>query len=271
MGLTVFGDIRLADGAQADRFDGNLNVKGDLDALNISVEGNIHSRFGDAILAGRLKSSAVDIAKRPEDPERFPRPEIWPDSGKEVLVHGNLDALNISVEGNIHSRFGDAILKAALRVALWTSPSVRRTLERFPRPKICARFGKDVLVLGMIETLHMRANGNISANGNVNAQTGTVNTQHLRATGNITATGTVSAANITLPNADCAEEFQVDATAEDLCSPARLWCSLMKVGLVPAGLLMTAAWPVSSPVVEGTSRASFSTGTATTRTESLSP
>jgi hypothetical protein len=222
MGLTVFGDIRLEEPGpvgQADGFDGSLNVKGNVDAQNVHIEGNFRSRFGGAILADRLTSSSVDVAKRAEDPEKFPTPEICARFGKAVLVHGNVDAQNVHVEGNFRSRFGGAILADRLTSSSVDVAKRAEDPEKFPRPEICARFGKDVLVHGMVETLHMRANGNISASGNVNAQTGTVNTKDLKATGNISAKGTVSAANITLPNADCAEEFQVDATAPHLCPP----------------------------------------------------
>ncbi|HEY8766183.1 MAG TPA: hypothetical protein VIP09_02795 [Dehalococcoidia bacterium] len=174
-------------GIPAGRFDGNVDVDGTVNATHMSAQGNV-SALGNVNGGNVNAGDTVNTT--------------------HVIAQGNISALgNVNADGNINA-LGDATV---------INMNVGRTHAGEEGPILTAPEG------------HIIAQGNISALGNVNGGNvnagDTVNTTHVIAQGNISALGNVNAGNvnvtgdITLENADCAEEFDVDTTCAQHVGP----------------------------------------------------
>jgi cytoskeletal protein CcmA (bactofilin family) len=95
MGLIVTGDIRLEnEGSSAGRFDGDVNVDGTVNALNVKVDGNVFA-FGTIEAASNLKTPQLDV---------FQVFATGPIVAGPVVVNGALEikpATGSSVPGNV--------------------------------------------------------------------------------------------------------------------------------------------------------------------------
>src|SRR5215210_1832715 len=137
----------------------------------------------------------------------------------DVGLDGTLKTTHVSAGGNISARgnVNGEVVNAGETV---TAKNIQ--LER--QETISGPAGTGVQLLQTVlqvpakDTLgvmHLVAEGNISALGNLNAGV-TVNTKHVRAEGNISALNNVNAKNmqveedIKLSNSDCAEEFDLE-------------------------------------------------------------
>jgi hypothetical protein len=141
-----------------------------------------------------------------------------------VDVDGTVNTTHLSAQGNISAlgnvNAGDTV--STTRVEL---SGTRHISE--PGGGTGAQLVRAVLKCqadATVNVTHLRAEGNVSALGNVNAGD-TVNTTHVSAQGNVSALGNVNAFNmnvtgdIRLENSDCAEEFDVDTICAQDVAP----------------------------------------------------
>jgi hypothetical protein len=191
MSLIVKGDvIRVEDeSSPAARVDGDLHVdgsavvnsgidmpNGNIHALNVSVEGNLHAPFGEISCAGVAAVGFVDVhgphPTLPTDPP-FPEGIAARVNGHIDMPNGNIHALNVSVEGNLHAPFGEISCAGMAAVGFVDVHGNHPTLPTDPP---------------------------FPFDGGFAARVG----------GNVLVNGTVNASDVLLTNADCAEEFEVD-------------------------------------------------------------
>jgi len=181
----------VGSGSPAGRFSGNVEVDGTVNTTHVSAEGNISAR-------GNINGGNVNVADA-------------------------VNAARVVLSKTVHFSDEHGAGAGLLTSVLECNDADTLTLGHLSAGGNVSAVG-NVNAGATVSTIHVSAQGNISAAGNINAGK-TLNTTHVRAQGNISALGNVNArdmnvtGDIKLVNADCAEEFDVEATCAQEVAP----------------------------------------------------